>query len=374
MNKLAVVDITTPDRQKTLDLRLDLLDPVEYRKSGLSLNHIIGCPLDCAYCVRHLFGVFRMREPHALMSDSDAVSYLVNHPFLEEVKPHTFAVLEDLNSRGLTNHVLVITRYKINESDCARLNRLSSLRITVLVTFSGISDNRIEPVSSEIAVRSLDTAFSNAAKYRVILYWRPIVPGLNDSDEHILAARELSLRAHATVFTGLFYRSEIRDYYRSMGLPEPYSGVARRKILPAETEKRIIRAFTDSPSGPLFRKTSCAVSYSHSSPDYNGHYGIREICDICPREQIARCSKAHTVPTQEEIAALARQIGPVRVIKVSTSSVILDGFNEQQRYFMQHAFAFQFHDIAKPHHHGRHGRAEIGWEHVAPNHQPTSNP
>jgi hypothetical protein len=26
---------------------------VEYRKSGLSLNHIQGCPLDCAYCIRH---------------------------------------------------------------------------------------------------------------------------------------------------------------------------------------------------------------------------------------------------------------------------------------------------------------------------------
>ena len=26
---------------------------IEYRKSGLSLNHIQGCPLDCAYCIRH---------------------------------------------------------------------------------------------------------------------------------------------------------------------------------------------------------------------------------------------------------------------------------------------------------------------------------
>jgi len=26
--------------------------------------------------------------------------------------------------------------------------------------------------------------------------------------------------------------------------------------------------------GPLFRKTSCAVSYAHELPDYNGHYGI----------------------------------------------------------------------------------------------------
>ncbi|MDY1109738.1 radical SAM protein, partial [Pseudomonas aeruginosa] len=43
-----------------------LRDPVEYRKSGLSLNHIVGCPLDCSYCVRHLFGNFDQRKPQAL--------------------------------------------------------------------------------------------------------------------------------------------------------------------------------------------------------------------------------------------------------------------------------------------------------------------
>ena len=31
---------------------------VEYRKSGLSLNHIQGCPLDCAYCIRHTYGLW----------------------------------------------------------------------------------------------------------------------------------------------------------------------------------------------------------------------------------------------------------------------------------------------------------------------------
>ena len=31
---------------------------VEYRKSGLSLNHIQGCPLDCVYCIRHTYGLW----------------------------------------------------------------------------------------------------------------------------------------------------------------------------------------------------------------------------------------------------------------------------------------------------------------------------
>ena len=37
------------------DLPQTLREVIEYRKSGLSLNHVVGCPLDCGYCVRHLF-------------------------------------------------------------------------------------------------------------------------------------------------------------------------------------------------------------------------------------------------------------------------------------------------------------------------------
>lgn len=102
---------------------------VEYRKSGLSLNHVQGCPLDCAYCIRHTYGLWDQRQPRALMSDAEAVEQLVAHryfrphvtplqvfnratdPFLPTVRPHTFAVLDELDGRGLTNHVLVITRH-----------------------------------------------------------------------------------------------------------------------------------------------------------------------------------------------------------------------------------------------------------------------
>ncbi len=46
---------------------------VEYRKSGLSLNHIQGCPLDCAYCIRHTYALWDQRQPRAMMSAAEAV-------------------------------------------------------------------------------------------------------------------------------------------------------------------------------------------------------------------------------------------------------------------------------------------------------------
>jgi DNA repair photolyase len=365
-----------------------LLEVVEYRKSGLSLNHIIGCPLECGYCVRHLFGNFAMKQPRALMGDEDAVRLLVGHrffqrdvtpvqllnratdPFLPPVKPHTFAVLRQLDELGLRNHVLVITRWRVEEEDCAVLNSFSSIRLTLLVTYSGIDDPRIEPVDSQVAACSLATAYRNADRYRVVLYWRPIVPGLNDSDAHLARARELSRHAHATVFTGLFYRAQIQRYFREMGLPEPYPDTARRKVLPAALEARILATFGETgPDGlragpgaaPLFRKTSCGVTAAHQVADYNGHYGISELCDICPAAQLERCAAAFRRPDQVQVAQMAAVLGATAAPEITGRAIIVEGLDEQRRYLMQHTLGYQVHDRAKPHHHGRHGRAEIGW-------------
>jgi hypothetical protein len=58
------------------------------------------------------------------------------------------------------------------------------------------------------------------------------------------------------VFTGLLYRDQIADYYRTNGQAEPYDRTARRKIVPETLERRLPPAFAASAS--LFRKTSCA--------------------------------------------------------------------------------------------------------------------
>lgn len=356
---------------------------VEYRKSGLSLNHIQGCPLDCAYCIRHTYGLWDARVPKALMTDAEAVEELIGHryfqphvtplqvfnratdPFLPVVRPHTFAVLEDLDARGYRNHVLVITRHQMKPSDIDRLNALVNLKVTLLFTYSGIDDQRIEPYPSHVAAESLRLMSAPVGrKYRTVLYWRPLVPGLNDSPQHLDGAYFIAKHADATVFTGLFYRDEIQDYYRANGLPEPYEGTARRKITPETLEQRVLAAFDNAT--PLFRKTSCAVSFAHGLPDYNGHVGIAELCDICPLSQLDLCRSAHRVPTATQLHEVADSVPEGRglvVESISNRAAIVSGLpDEQPRYYLQHALGFQVHDARHPHHKGQHGRAHIGWE------------
>ena len=371
------------DRAQAEHLPARAREVVEYRKSGLSLNHIQGCPLDCAYCIRHTYGLWDQRQPRALMPDAEAVDRLVSHryfrahvtpvqilnratdPFLPAVRPHTLAVLADLDGRGLRNHVLVITRHQMKAGDIARLNQLANLKVTLLFTYSGIDDKRIEPYPSHVAAGSLKLMSApSRRRYRTILYWRPLVPGLNDSVEHLARAHALSVLADATVFTGLFYRDQIAQYYRANGLPEPYDSTARRKIVPETLEQRVLAAFADS--GSLFRKTSCAVSYAHGLPDYNGHYGVRELCDVCPASQVSLCRSVHQVPTADQIYRAARALpetAGMRVVDVSERAAVVSGLDDEQpRYYLQHALGFQVHDVRHPHHQYRHGRADTGWK------------
>lgn len=362
-------------------LKPELADVIEYRKSGLSLNWIIGCPLECGYCIRHTFDNFEMKVPKRLMSDEDAVRRLVEHkyfrphktpiqllnratdPMLPVVKPHVFNLLRQLDGRGLTNHVLIITRWRVTPEDCAVLNSIKNLRLTVLVTHSNIQDPKIEPVDSRIAAESLRTLYRHAERYRTVLYWRPIVPGLNDSDADIARARELSQHVHATVFTGLFFRDEIAAYYEGHGLPMPYEETARRKIMPEAAERRILDAFeADGSWGALFRKTSCGVAYAHGEADYNGHYGVKELCDICPPEQIAKCHAAWVKPDLTAVTQEARRLGASGPIEVNDRAIVVEGLDEPPRYYLQHGFGYQCHDRAKPHHFRQHGRAPIGWK------------
>lgn len=374
--ELAVLPLADEELEAT---QAALLDPVDYRKSGLSLNHIIGCPLDCAYCVRHLFGNFEMKTPRRIMSDADAVQHLVGHkyfvphrtplqifnratdPFLPAVKPSTFRVLELLAARGLSNFVLLITRYKVTSEDAERLNRFAPLKITLLVTYSGIEDSCLEPASSNMAATSLERAYRAARSYRVVLYWRPLVPDLNDSDEHIKRAASLSHTAHATAFTGLFFRNEIRAYYESAGLSAPFDETARRKVLPQALEARVLTGFHRNKGRAIFRKTSCAVSFAHALPDYNGHIGIREICDICPSVQMQRCSGAWKRPSEAEVESITRSIDLSARFNINERAVVFDELDEQPRYYVQHALGYQVHDRRRPHFLGRHGRADVGW-------------
>lgn len=362
------------------------LDPymaliVGYRKSGLSLNHIVGCPLDCGYCVRHFWGNFDVKIPHLLCSTADAIDQLVNHhafqphvtpiqlfnkatdPFLPGVKPHLFQVLHALDGRGYTNHVLVITRFTVTEADMAELEQLRQLRVTLLFTYSGITDPRVEPIAkSDTTVISIRTAARYKTRTGVVLYWRPIVPDWNDSPDTMAGVLDVGRDVDAIVFTGYYHKPENAGYLRELGVDVPYADdYARRKVMPDELDARVVAAWRESGiATPLFRKTSCGVAYAHSAPDYNGHWGVRELCDICPQVQRRRCLDDYREPNPADLDAVLGQLGYHTDYVIEDGHVWTHGLGEQRRYAIQHTLRHQIWELDQPHYLHAHGRSLHG--------------
>ncbi|TDR89984.1 hypothetical protein EV668_2821 [Enterovirga rhinocerotis] len=158
---------------------------------------------------------------------------------------------------------------------------------------------------------------------------------------------------------GLFFREEIRSYLRGGGVLDAYPEIARRKIMPRDIERRVLSAFEGK---PICRKTSCGVAYAHGTVEYNGHFGIRGICNVCPADQVARCAGSDRTPSAEAVLELARTVSldPGR-IDIDERRIEVEGSTEQQRYFIEHSLNYQVHDRRHPHLPNRHGRAEIGW-------------
>jgi len=364
------------------------LDPymaqiVTYRKSGLSLNHVIGCTLECGYCVRHFWGNFEMKIPHLLCPTDDAVEMLLQHeaflpsttplqifnkatdPFLPGVKPHLFQALRALDDQGLDNLVLLITRFMVTEADMAQLESLKHLRVTLLFTYSGISDPRIEPIArSSITTTSLHTAAAHRDRTRVVLYWRPIVAGWNDDPATMAKVLDVGADADAIVFTGYYHKQENADYLRSLGVTVPYDDeFNRRKVLPHDLDARVIAAWKASGiSTPLFRKTSCGVSAAHQVADYNGHWGIQELCDICPAAQRGLCAADHRRPPPEEFEAVLAGLGYDTDYLIEDGHVWTHGLGEQRRYAIQHTMGFQIWELDQPHLLHAHGRSLTGYQ------------
>jgi hypothetical protein len=259
----------------------------------------------------------------------------------------------------------VITRFKVTEADMIELESLQHLRVTLLFTYSGLADSRIEPIArSGITATSVRTAARHKRRTGVVLYWRPIVPGWNTDPESMTRVLDLGRDVDAIVFTGYYHKPENYRYLTSLGVDLPFGpeDFHRRKAMSDEIDALVVAAWRASGvTTPLFRKTSCGVAFAHADADYNGHWGVPGICDLCPAKQQQRCADAHTRPTPAAIADVLDRLGYGDVpYRVDDGHVWVAGLTEMQRYPMQHSLRYQIWNVDSPHFPGAHGRSPHG--------------
>jgi hypothetical protein len=109
-------------------------------------------------------------------------------------------------------------------------------------------------------------------RYKYSIEFRPIIYGINDNVEAIDEVMDAAVYFDMPVgFSGLQGKPEVVECWKDAGLNlQPYPGTefGYKKYVSPEVEK-IIRSY----GVPVFKKTSCLISYVHDMKrDYNAHY------------------------------------------------------------------------------------------------------
>ncbi len=267
---------------------------MENLRSGLSISTHAGCSLQCSYCILDVLD-FDTSKPQQIANvesienklfreGSDFLSMkpplLVNNrtdPFLPQVAPATYEVLDMLARNKVETPVILITKLAPNfnlDSYSEKLN------LMVFYTFSGL-DRPIETRTASAALRFIDRFTSNvpfASRYH---YFRPIISGLNDNEDSIRwVLNTVSSKFRASVVSGLRILPSIKQKLEAHGI---MLGGYRmgHKTLFEDTLLRVWKLRDEiAPDYVVFRHTSCAIFAHLGKPDHLGWRTAKKLaCD-----------------------------------------------------------------------------------------------
>ncbi|MEN3305269.1 MAG: hypothetical protein V7603_1471 [Micromonosporaceae bacterium] len=362
----------------------DGVEPVWPHAGMLILNPFLGCSFGCAYCFRadeqqSNVDWFLNGRPTQVVSEETVVEQLARHPlfvpgvtqlglhtattepFLPQVKESTFRLLDLLDERGWHNDVMVITKHYLTAEDAARLASYTSVRLLMFLTYNA-APAEMETMGGARGFRERRfESIDHLARYPHIAaahYYRPIVPGWNDSDDQITDALTFGERLGLTVIGGL---KEIPDLVtitrrRGLSLPTVASGPAGEKYFPPSLVDRILGIHRDlGLTSTVVGDQSCgltvmmsgragsAVSNVEALKMYDALSPRRPKCmALCPPDQLAACARppAPALATVHRLLAHIGFDGAAEVTEtcvrlrsaVSPSTAELDSLSAHLRY------------------------------------------
>lgn len=167
----------------------------EYLKSGLSLNTHVGCPLGCRYCVLttsidDFFGkptpiknardiLNELFRPGSIFINGLTPIYINNRtdPFLPEVIESTYELLKQCIVNNIKSPIIVITKLAPDASFRAYCEKLNILFFYTYSNLKGIDYNSDDGIN----IGNVSKILFNVPYENRYHYYRPIIPGYNDS-------------------------------------------------------------------------------------------------------------------------------------------------------------------------------------------------
>ncbi|OGE70781.1 hypothetical protein A2617_01705 [Candidatus Daviesbacteria bacterium RIFOXYD1_FULL_41_10] len=308
------------------------LKPIVLAKNFLCLNAVAGCRNNCVYCYKHGWDIRNKFIPEKFCEVSEILDNLKSHkyyhpniplaihnsatdPFQTGVTGTTFEILDGLERMKLTNIVGLITKEYMTDQIITRLQEYKNIRPIIFVTFSCLPQKY-----ERVVVEKRLLTMKNLSKSRLkkVLYYRPIIRGVNDSENCARKIVDLGEKYfHCIVRSPIKLDVNIIEYMAKQGIfidPKHDIGLnihdSCKKMLPES--RNMVDAILAKAKIPYFKKTSCAISYLFNQPDYNCQW-IRQkyYCSpSCPVSQKNICRKAiKRQPAREDIDKLHQHLG-----------------------------------------------------------------
>lgn len=255
---------------------MNLLKNLCFSKSFVMIGDSKSKCYDCQYC-RAIDG----GDIHYNTIPSDVNPIFTNLPvvvnlFYGDPMLQVENTVKYLRLLEKTNHkapVIIITKGDLSKFPFKQFN------LDLHFALSTFGTNSIyDGSSTQQFVKNLQFAklLNSKYGYKYSIEFRPIINGINDSDDILNYVFRMANMFNIPIgFCGLQMTDKLKNHLDSKNIKfKPYEGYefGLKKSVSKEVEDKIF-ALSDLYKVPVFRKTSCLISYSHSMErNYNAHY------------------------------------------------------------------------------------------------------
>lgn len=272
--------------------------------------------LNCSYC-RLLDGETKYLDIQTCPTEINpafsgipvAVNLFRGDPMLQPL--NTLSLLLDLEKHKHTGPAIVITKGLISEEF---LNNVKDLDIDLHICLSAFGVNHpIDGGSVETFEKNIERVTKHGI--RTSIEFRPIIYQINDSDASLSyvfgKAKEYGVPIG---YCGLQAKPEVLETIKqNWGIVKPFPEKKfspHKKFISDYLEQKMLD-MADKYSVPIFRKTSCLISYQHGMErDYNAHYyRPNEVgCNNCVMKE--KCFSYYNATNYEDSLAKTAKLLP----------------------------------------------------------------
>ena len=216
----------------------------------------------------------------------------------------TLEYLERLQNARHRGPIVIISKGDLSVLD----DKLRQYDLNIFICLSVFGNDKYDAQGSITNLSKNLEICQNITKkfgYKYSIEYRPIINGINDDLPTMEKIFVLAAKYNAPIaYSGLQVDTDLKEYIEKENLPfKPYDGFdfGLKKNISDEVENRL-KSLSVQYSVPIFKKTSCSISYLNKTRDYNAHYyRPHEVgCLTCRNKFICQQFKTNNIKLKED--------------------------------------------------------------------------